>query len=220
MQTSRAADEKPGHPRRPAPENAAVVNRQCGLAPNSLAFESDFHPFGQEAPDDRIGVTEPYATGSASAFRLPYSRNETMQQTLLQEKYPVYSLELLKSETALKDADAIIEYLKSRIADHKIAELITTFDHFAHTKALQEGEIAADILDAKHVLFCFGTHLTNAQVMAVRPRSIGVLEKADRFVITFLEAPMPLANQAMESWVKSLARPRVNPGPEADAVAI
>jgi hypothetical protein len=85
---------------------------------------------------------------------------------------------------------------------------------------VEEGEIAADILDAKHVLFCFGTHLKNAQVMVVRPRSIGVLEKADRFILTFLEAPMPLANQAMESWVKSLARPRETPDSEADAVAI
>jgi hypothetical protein len=42
--------------------------------------------------------------------------------------------------------------------------------------------------------------------MAVRPRSIGVVEKADRFVITFLEAPMPLANAAMDGWVKARAR--------------
>jgi hypothetical protein len=42
--------------------------------------------------------------------------------------------------------------------------------------------------------------------MAVRPRSIGVVEKADRFVVPFLEAPMPLANAAMEGWVKALAR--------------
>ncbi|WP_374232979.1 MULTISPECIES: DUF6858 family protein [unclassified Thiocapsa] len=37
-------------------------------------------------------------------------------------------------------------------------------------------------------------------------RSIGVVEKADRFVITLLESPMPLANAAMEGWVKALAQ--------------
>jgi hypothetical protein len=129
-----------------------------------------------------------------------------MKQSLLQEKYPVYSLELLKPETPMKDAEAVIEYLKGCIARHKIAEFISTFDHYAHTQALEEGEIADDILAAKHVIFCFGTHLKDAHVMAVRPRSIGVVEKADRFVITFLEAPMPLANSAMEGWVKALAR--------------
>jgi hypothetical protein len=40
--------------------------------------------------------------------------------------------------------------------------------------------------------------------MATRPKSIGVVELADRFVITFLEAPMPMANSIMESWVMSI----------------
>lgn len=70
--------------------------------------------------------------------------------------------------------------------------------------ALPRGEIAEDILAAQHIVFCFGTHLPNAHVMAVRPRSIGVVEKADCFVISFLEAPMPLANNAMEAWVKAI----------------
>lgn len=40
--------------------------------------------------------------------------------------------------------------------------------------------------------------------MAVRPRSIGVVDLGDRFVVTFMEAPMPPANEAMEAWAKSL----------------
>jgi hypothetical protein len=40
--------------------------------------------------------------------------------------------------------------------------------------------------------------------MAVRPRSIGVTEYADRFVINFLEPPMPPATEAMEAWVRGL----------------
>lgn len=45
--------------------------------------------------------------------------------------------------------------------------------------------------------------------MAVRPRSIGVVEQADRFVISYLEAPMPLANQAMAAWMEGI--PQANP---------
>lgn len=129
-----------------------------------------------------------------------------MQQTLLQEKYPVYTMELPKAETEMTDAAAIIDYLTGCIDAHPVARLIGTFDHLEHTRALPEFDVAPEILAARHVLFCFGTHLTNPQVMAVRPRSIGVVELPDRFVVTFLEAPMPLANNAMEGWVKALVR--------------
>ena len=44
--------------------------------------------------------------------------------------------------------------------------------------------------------------------MAVRPRSIGVVDQGDRFVISFLEAPMRLANNAMDAWVKAIADKR------------
>jgi len=127
-----------------------------------------------------------------------------MKQTLLQEKYPVYTLEVPKVETSYADAAAIIDYLRACVERHDIARYIGEFDHLAHTKGLPDGHVAEGIVDARHILFCFGTHLPNPQVMAVRPRSIGVVDQGDRFVISFLEAPMPLANQAMEGWVKAL----------------
>jgi hypothetical protein len=127
-----------------------------------------------------------------------------MKQTLLQEKYPVYTLEVAKSETSYTDAPAIIGYLRDCVEKHDIARFIGEFDHLAHTRALPEHHVAEDIRDARHILFCFGTHLPNPQVMAVRPRSIGVVDQGDRFVVSFLEAPMPLANNAMEAWVKAL----------------
>jgi hypothetical protein len=127
-----------------------------------------------------------------------------MKQTLLQEKYPVYTMTIGKHETHHSSAGSIIAYLRTCIERHEIARFIAEFDHYTHTNALPEGHIADEILDAKHVIFCFGTHLPNAQVMAVRPRSIGVVEQADQFVISFLEAPMALANNAMEAWVKNL----------------
>lgn len=127
-----------------------------------------------------------------------------MKQTLFQEKYPVFTLELGKEETSGTSVDAIIDFLKARISENPNAVFIGVFDHYAHTTSLPEGEIAPEILDAKNLLFCFGTKLPNPGVLAVRPRSIGIAELADKFIITFMEAPMPLANQAMESWVKAL----------------
>lgn len=128
-----------------------------------------------------------------------------MKQTLLQEKYPIYSLELAKDETSLKSVDAIIDYLKQKVEAHPAAKFIAVFDHYAHTKSLEKGEINPDIVDARNLVFCFGIKLPSPQVLAVRPRSIGVTETKSGYVINFLEAPMPEANAMMEEWVKSIA---------------
>jgi hypothetical protein len=127
-----------------------------------------------------------------------------MKKTMLQNKYPVYTLEVPKSECRFADTDAIIDYLQSCVEGHEIARMIGVFDHLEHTQSLPQGEVAEDIQAAKHVVFCFGTHLPNPQVMAVRPRSIGVVDLGDRFVVSYLEAPMPLANNAMDAWVKAI----------------
>ncbi len=128
-----------------------------------------------------------------------------MKQTMLQEKYPVFMLEVQKNETPYKNADAVLAYLKQRIDEHKVARHIADFDHYAHTRSLENGEIADGIVAAADVVFCFGTHLPKPEMLAVRPRSIGIAEYDDRFVVSFLEAPMPVANEAMEKWVKGIA---------------
>ena len=127
-----------------------------------------------------------------------------MKQVLVQEKYPVFTLEIQKEETIYKSCSEIIAYLKDKIDAHKVAVFISIFDHFSHTKNLENGEVNPDIKDAQNIVFCFGAKLPNAGVMAVRPRSIGVTEFEDNFIINFLEPPMPLATKAMEEWVKSL----------------
>jgi len=127
-----------------------------------------------------------------------------MKQSIVMEKYPVFELDIKKSETTFKTADEIISYLKEKIDNHSIAIYIATFDHYSHTKSLAEGEIAPDILDAKNIVCCFGKNLPKANMLAVRPRSIGVAELSDEFVVSFLEAPNPMANDAMESWVKGI----------------
>ena len=127
-----------------------------------------------------------------------------MKQSLFQEKYPVYTLEIGKEETTFTSVEEIIDYLKGKVEADSRACFIATFDHLAHTRSLPEGEISPDILAAMNLVFCFGIKLPSPQVMAVRPRSIGVTELVDRFVINFMEAPMPGANNAMEEWARSV----------------
>jgi len=127
-----------------------------------------------------------------------------MKQITVLEKYPVFTLEVKKNETSYKNVDAILAYLKEKIDTHPVAVYIGEFDHYAHTNSLAEGEIAEDIKDAKNIICCFGKKLPKPVVLAVRPRSIGVADMGDGFVVSFLEAPNPEANSAMEDWVKSI----------------
>jgi len=141
-----------------------------------------------------------------------------MKHFLLQEKYPLFILEVEKRETSFTSVDQIIAYLKDRIDENDVASFIAVFDHYRHTKSLEFGQIGKGILDAKNIVFCFGITLPNPQAMAVRPRSIGVVEMEDIFVITFMEAPMPLANVAMEAWawsIKNEESARENKGAES-----
>jgi hypothetical protein len=129
-----------------------------------------------------------------------------MKQSLLQEKYPVFTLEMEKEETDFSSLDEIVDYLKRKIEAHKAAELIAIFDHYAHTRSVPEGQISEDIVAAKNLVFCFGLTLPEPQALALRPRSIGVAETRSGYVITFMEAPMPVANLAMEEWATSLRK--------------
>jgi hypothetical protein len=128
-----------------------------------------------------------------------------MRQVTVMEKYPVFEIDIKKDETTFKSVDEIITHLKSSIESHPVAVYIATFDHYSHTKSLADGKLSEDILDAKNIICCFGKELPKANLLAVRPRSIGVVELKNEFVISFLEAPNPVANGAMESWVKSVA---------------
>lgn len=127
-----------------------------------------------------------------------------MKQTILMEKYPVFEMELDKSETTYTTAQEVIDALKGMIDAHPLVSYIGEFDHLSHTRSLPAGEVSPDIKDARLVVFCFGIKLPNPHVLAVRPRSIGVADMGDRFVINFMEPPMPTATEAMEGWVKSL----------------
>ncbi|MEA3498261.1 MAG: hypothetical protein U9R16_04295 [Campylobacterota bacterium] len=126
-----------------------------------------------------------------------------MKKEIFMDKYPVYSLELLKTEVEVKNVPEIIEYFKAKIEAHPIARFIAIFDHYSHTKELG-GPIMEGMKDAQNIIFCFGPAIPNTKILAARPRSIGVSELEDRFVIDFLEAPKEQLHELMERWAKNL----------------
>jgi len=128
-----------------------------------------------------------------------------MKKTILMEKYPVYSLELLKSEVMKKNTIEILEYFKEKIEKHPVATFIANFDHFSHTKNI-DGPIMEGLIDAQNIVFCFGAALPNTKILAARPRSIGIAEFEDKFVIEFIEAPNEKIHEVMEIWTKSLKK--------------
>jgi len=128
-----------------------------------------------------------------------------VKETILMDKYPVSELEVTKEKSKYSSVNEILEYLKEQIERHPVATYIATFDHYTHTKSLgKNGEIDSDILDAKNIIFCFGKQLPKPQLLAIRPRSIGVVEMKDKFLINFMDAPNPQAQEAMISWIKSI----------------
>jgi len=126
-----------------------------------------------------------------------------MKKENFMEKYPVYTIELMKDEIKLKSVDAILEYFEEKIKSHPVAKYIATFDQYSHTKSLS-GEINDKILDVKNIIFCFGTTIPESKMAAVRPRSIGVCELKDKFSVEFLEVPREELNGVLESWIKEL----------------
>jgi len=128
-----------------------------------------------------------------------------LKQILALGKYPVFTLELDKNETVASSVDEIIAYFKAQIEAHPITAFIGIFDHYTHTKSIG-GSIAPNIQDVQNIVFCFGPAIPTPDMVAVRPRSIGVTDVGDKFIINFLEAPGDMPNQTMEQWVKALIK--------------
>ena len=129
-----------------------------------------------------------------------------MTKTILMENYPLLSLEILKNDIKYKNVPELLAYFKAKIDNDKIAAFIATFNHYQHTQSLgEEGSIEETILDAQNIIFCFGKKIPNALMLAVRPRSIAVVEYADKFAISFMEAPMAPMTDKMQEWVKGLS---------------
>ena len=128
-----------------------------------------------------------------------------MKKTILMEKYPIYTLELFKSEMKVSSTDEVVAYLREKIESHPVARFIAVFDHYSHTKAL-DGQIVDGLVDAKNIIFCFGPSIPNTKVLAVRPRSIAVGEFEDKIIIEFMEPPREEIHQIMQDWAKGLIK--------------
>ncbi len=126
-----------------------------------------------------------------------------MKKTVFMDKYPVYTLEIQKDETSLKNVDEFLAYFKEKVDSHKIAVFISIFDHYSHTTALG-GEINPDIKDAKNIVFCFGAAIPNTKILAARPRSIAIAELENSFMVEFIEAPNEKLHEVMENWTKEI----------------
>ncbi len=127
-----------------------------------------------------------------------------MKRSMLLDKYPVYSTELAKSDIACRDADEVMARLRADVEAHPAATYIGEFDHYAHVAAQAEGQIADGIKAAKHILFCVANAIPNPVIGAARPRSVSVTEMEDKFVISYLEAPVDKVNDRLAQWVDGL----------------
>lgn len=128
-----------------------------------------------------------------------------MKQKIFKDKYHIFEMEFEKSELAYENVDAILDTLKEKIDEHQVITYIARFDQYEQTKSIN-GSIREDIKDAKNIVFCFGKEIPTPEVLAVRPRAIGVCELEDSFVVNFLEAPNEQANVIMEDMIKSLKK--------------
>jgi len=128
-----------------------------------------------------------------------------MRSLHFQDKYPVTVMDLDKEETGFSSAAEIADNLEACIARTPRVQALGRFDHLAHTRAIG-GDVVPGMQAAINVMFCFGHALPNPMVLAVRPRSIGIADMGDRFVISFMDAPMKPANDAMQAWVKALKK--------------
>ena len=128
-----------------------------------------------------------------------------MKQKIFKDKYHIFEIVFNKDEVVANSVDGILKTLKEKIDAHPVISYIATFDQYAQTKRVN-GEIRPDIKDAKNIIFCFGKEIPTPEVLAVRPRSIGVAELEDSYVVNFLEAPNEQANVIMEDMIKSLKK--------------
>ena len=129
-----------------------------------------------------------------------------MKSMSIKDTYPIQAMVLDKEEARFANTEEIVAYIEEKITADPVAAYIATFDHYAHTKNLPEHEMDEKIIDVKIVVFCFGKELPIPQIAAVRPRSIAVVEEADKFTITFMDAPNPQAHEAMTNWVKGVKK--------------
>jgi len=162
----------------------------CGCGPNLMSKRA------KGLSSEHVKPIKPMIKETALA--------DWMGKCQFQEIYPIYVYELSKNEIAIESLDDLCRYFNNQIEKHPFAKYIYTFDHYAHTSALNGGTIDKTIIGAKVVLFCFGKKLLDPKVLSVRPRAIGLCETESHFIISFLEVPNPALTGTIIKWVHDL----------------
>lgn len=126
-----------------------------------------------------------------------------MTKSMLLDKYPVFSYEIDKNESKFNSVDEILEFLKKKIEADPSGAFIAIFDQLKHTKSLN-GEVMEGLLSAKNIIYCFGVAILNTKILAARPRSIGVCELKNSFIIECMDAPREVMQGKINSWIKEL----------------
>jgi hypothetical protein len=126
-----------------------------------------------------------------------------LEQKLAMGKYPIFSADIPKNATSQSSVDDIISFIQNKVEENPMTAFIGIFDHYTHTKSIG-GQVPAEMKDIKNIVFCFGPQVPNSDIVAVRPRSIGVIEFDTHFVVNFMEAPGAMPNQTMMQWVAEL----------------
>jgi hypothetical protein len=126
-----------------------------------------------------------------------------MQKKQFKEIYSLYEIIYKKEELKQQSIEEIVADLKQMIIDHPVIAYIDIFDQYQQTQRVN-GVINPAIKAAQNIIFCFGMELPTPEVLAVRPRSIGICELEDSYVINFMEAPNASANATMVEMIKAL----------------
>ncbi len=129
-----------------------------------------------------------------------------MTSTMVANKYPVFTTEISKDDAKFENADEVIAYIKEQVDAHPVAGYISTFDHYTHTTSLPQYGMPSNIVDIKVAIFCFGPEVPMPEIVAARPRSIGVVEEADKFIVTFMDPPAPVLRDVMTSWINGIRK--------------
>lgn len=119
--------------------------------------------------------------------------------------YPVWIEEIAKADTPWHDADEIAAALQEHIRRCGAA-FIGVFDHYGLNLRLGAA-LPLDMQDAKTILFCPGAQLLDPLLLALSPCVIGVADMGNRFVISFLDAPIVSPTETLSLWVENLRTP-------------
>ncbi len=127
---------------------------------------------------------------------------------MLNGRYPAMIPELEKSDRICQTVEDVGDYFRARIAENPKTQFIGVFDHFAHTRKIGGDWGGKSIREfARRRASSSASRSPHPQILALRPRSTGVADMGDRFVVSFMEAPVQRANVAMESRSPGLREP-------------